>query len=321
MRLPNSPISWTETAPVDLGTARALESSYAGLAAQLRPYQLEGFRWLAYLWSAGLGGILADDMGLGKTITLIALHLHRLEAGLSGGGPTLVVMPFAALGEPSAARTYADGLTEEVLSQFHKIKEVAVKGIPHKLKGEIISSVQDYWGVEKIVCYDPAYSPYSALPEGRFDGVICVDVPAEEDPELGPALRAAGVDLIRLATPTTDARRLPAVLDGSSGFLYYVSVAGITGKQQAQMESIEANVARIKRSTDLPVAVGFGIRTPERAAEVARVADACVVGSALVDAVADAVAKNRDPVSKVLESVESLAKSVRSARVEGSIQA
>ena len=119
-----------------------------------------------------------------------------------------------------------------------------------------------------------------------IDGVICVDIPPEEDPELGPALRAAGVDLIRLATPTTDAARLPAVLEGSSGFLYYVSVAGITGKQQAALDSIERNVSRIKQSTDLPVAVGFGVRTPEQAAAIARVADGVVVGSALVELVA-----------------------------------
>lgn len=118
------------------------------------------------------------------------------------------------------------------------------------------------------------------------DGVICVDIPSEEDAELGPALRAAGVDFIRLATPTTDAKRLPAVLEGSSGFLYYVSVAGITGKQQAAVDSIEANVARIKQSSDLPVAVGFGVRTPEQAAAIAKVADGVVVGSALVELVA-----------------------------------
>jgi tryptophan synthase alpha chain len=115
--------------------------------------------------------------------------------------------------------------------------------------------------------------------------VICVDIPPEEDDALGPALRAAGVDLIRLATPTTDAKRLPAVLDGSSGFLYYVSVAGITGKQQAATASVADNVARLKRSTDLPVAVGFGVRTPEQAAAIARVADGVVVGSALVELV------------------------------------
>lgn len=118
------------------------------------------------------------------------------------------------------------------------------------------------------------------------DGVICVDIPPEEDDQLGPALRDNGVAPIRLATPTTDARRLPAVLEGASGFLYYVSVAGITGLQQAAAASIEQAVARLKAATTLPVAVGFGIRTPEQAAEVARVADGVVVGSAIVELVA-----------------------------------
>jgi tryptophan synthase alpha chain len=117
------------------------------------------------------------------------------------------------------------------------------------------------------------------------DGVICVDVPPEEDAELGPALRAAGVHLVRLATPTTDAARLPAVLDGASGFLYHVAVAGITGKQQATQASIEIAVARLKAATDLPVAVGFGVRTPEQAAAIGRIADGVVVGSAIVDIV------------------------------------
>ena len=115
------------------------------------------------------------------------------------------------------------------------------------------------------------------------DGVICVDIPPEEDDALGPALRAKGIAPIRLATPTTDAARLPQVLAGSEGFLYYVSVAGITGKQQAAINSIEENVARIKQSTDIPVAVGFGVRTPQQAAEIAKVADGVVVGSALVE--------------------------------------
>lgn len=118
------------------------------------------------------------------------------------------------------------------------------------------------------------------------DGVICVDIPPEEDPELGPALRGAGVDLIRLATPTSDAARLPTILEGSSGFVYYVSVAGITGKQQAAQASIEDAVARLKAATDLPIAVGFGVRTPEQAAAIAKVADGVVVGSAIVELVA-----------------------------------
>lgn len=117
------------------------------------------------------------------------------------------------------------------------------------------------------------------------DGVICVDIPPEEEEALGPALRSAGVAPIRLATPTTDDARLPAVIKGSQGFLYYVAVAGITGMQQAAIESIRANVARIKAATDTPVAVGFGVRTPEQAAEIAEVADGVVVGSALVELV------------------------------------
>ncbi len=117
------------------------------------------------------------------------------------------------------------------------------------------------------------------------DGVICVDVPPEEDREIGPALRAAGIHLIRLATPTTDAVRLPAVLEGASGFLYYVSVAGVTGKQQAAQNAIEQAVDRLKAATDLPVAVGFGVRSAEQTAAIGRVADAVVVGSAIVDIV------------------------------------
>ena len=115
------------------------------------------------------------------------------------------------------------------------------------------------------------------------DGVICVDIPPEEDDSLGPALRGQGIDLIRLATPTTDTARLPTVLEGSSGFVYYVSVAGITGLQQAATASIASAVSRLKAATDLPIAVGFGVRTPEQAGAIARVADGVVVGSALVE--------------------------------------
>ncbi|WP_022683232.1 tryptophan synthase subunit alpha [Sphingobium bisphenolivorans] len=115
------------------------------------------------------------------------------------------------------------------------------------------------------------------------DGVICVDVPPEEDAEIGPALRGAGIHLIRLATPTTDAARLPAVLSGASGFLYQVAVAGITGKQQASQAAIEQAVGALKKATELPIAVGFGVRSAEQAGAIGRVADGVVVGSAIVD--------------------------------------
>jgi tryptophan synthase alpha chain len=135
------------------------------------------------------------------------------------------------------------------------------------------------------------------------DGVICVDLPPEEDGELGPALRVAGVAMIRLATPTTDAARLPAVLDGASGFLYYVSVAGITGKQQAALDDITAAVGRLKGATDLPIAVGFGVRTPEQAAAIAGHADGVVVGSAIVDLVGQHGAKAAGPVRDLVASL------------------
>jgi tryptophan synthase alpha chain len=152
----------------------------------------------------------------------------------------------------------------------------------------------------------------AACTEAGVDGVICVDIPPEEDAELGPALRGAGISLIRLATPTTDATRLPAVLDGSSGFLYYVSVAGITGKQQAATASIAEAVARLKAASPLPVAVGFGVRTPEQAAEIASAgADGVVVGSALVDLVAQHGAAAAGPLG---ELTRALAQAVHGAK-------
>ena len=152
-----------------------------------------------------------------------------------------------------------------------------------------------------------------AARDAGVDGVICVDVPPEEDDALGPALRAADVELVRLATPTTNAARLPAVLDGAGGFLYYVSVAGITGLQQAAQASIEEAVARLKAATTLPVAVGFGVRTPEQAGAIARVADGVVVGSAIVDLVGQYGA---DAPAAVTASIRTLSDAIRAARKE-----
>lgn len=141
------------------------------------------------------------------------------------------------------------------------------------------------------------------------DGVICVDIPPEEDAELGPALRRRGVHLIRLATPTTDDARLPVVLDGASGFLYHVAVAGITGANSAGEADIAAAVERLKAATDLPVAVGFGVRTPEQAAAVARHADGVVVGSAIVSMVGEG---GPDVAERVKSFVRGLASAMRS---------
>jgi tryptophan synthase alpha chain len=150
--------------------------------------------------------------------------------------------------------------------------------------------------------------------DAGVDGLIVVDCPPEEAAPLADPLEAAGVSLIRLAAPTTDAARLPAVVKRTSGFVYYVSVAGVTGVKEADAEAIGPAVDRVRQAAGLPVAVGFGIRTPERAAAVARIADAVVVGSALVDEIAAALQANQPPAPRVLATALALAQAVRDAR-------
>ncbi|MCV2878564.1 tryptophan synthase subunit alpha [Sedimentimonas flavescens] len=140
------------------------------------------------------------------------------------------------------------------------------------------------------------------------DGLIVVDLPPEEDSELCLPAREAGLNFIRLATPTTDDKRLPKVLQNTSGFVYYVSVTGITGSQAAQAAEVGPEVARIKRATELPVIVGFGINTPEAAQTIASVADGCVVGSAIVKEIGAG-----KPVAEVLAKVAALAAGAHSA--------
>jgi tryptophan synthase alpha chain len=147
------------------------------------------------------------------------------------------------------------------------------------------------------------------------DGLIVVDCPPEEADPLADALEANGLSLIRLAAPTTDDARLPAVVRRTSGFVYYVSVAGVTGVKSADAGDVAPAVARLRAAAHLPVAVGFGIRTPAQAAAVARVADAAVVGSALVDEIESADRLNENVTEKVLSKASELAKAVRSARL------
>jgi tryptophan synthase alpha chain len=154
--------------------------------------------------------------------------------------------------------------------------------------------------------------------EAGVDGFILVDLPPEEADALKPHAAANGIDTVLLTAPTTDDKRLPAVLKYSAGFVYFVSVLGITGTKSATEETVRSHVERIKRHTKLPVGVGFGIKTPEQAATVARHADAVVVGSAIVDQVKvglDAHGKPKaDLVPGVLGFVKSLAEGVRSVR-------
>ncbi|MEO0830646.1 MAG: tryptophan synthase subunit alpha, partial [Pseudomonadota bacterium] len=138
--------------------------------------------------------------------------------------------------------------------------------------------------------------------DAGIDGLIVVDLPPEEDSELCLPAQDAGLNFIRLATPTTDADRLPTVLRNTSGFVYYVSITGITGAAAAQATDVGPDVARIKAATDLPVVVGFGIRTPESAKDIASVADGCVVGSAIVSEIGGG-----KPVAEVVGFVKGLA--------------
>ncbi|WP_096300913.1 tryptophan synthase subunit alpha [Halomonas sp. hl-4] len=145
------------------------------------------------------------------------------------------------------------------------------------------------------------------------DGLIVVDLPPEHDEELcQPAFRH-GIDFIRLTTPTTDAKRLPRVLANASGFIYYVSVAGVTGGNAPTPERLESSVSRLRKDTELPIAVGFGIRTAEQAAIIGRYSDAVVVGSALVDCIEKASTPD-EAVERVHGLVSDLAESVRGCR-------
>jgi tryptophan synthase alpha chain len=150
------------------------------------------------------------------------------------------------------------------------------------------------------------------------DGLIVVDMPPEEAEILAPHAAAAGLDIIRLVAPTTDAQRLPLVLRASSGFVYYVAITGITGTRSADPEALAAAIPRIRAHTDLPICIGFGVRTPEQAAHAARVSDGAVVASALIDTLAKSLdAEGRaapDSAARVLAQVKSLADAVRGAR-------
>ncbi|MGE8295063.1 MAG: tryptophan synthase subunit alpha [Pseudomonas sp.] len=160
------------------------------------------------------------------------------------------------------------------------------------------------YGVERFI---------SDAKEAGVDGLIVVDLPPEHNDELCEPAQSAGIDFIRLTTPTTDDERLPTVLAGSSGFVYYVSVAGVTGAGAATMDHVEEAVTRLRRHTDLPLCIGFGIRTPAHAAEVAKRAEGAVVGSALIDKIAEAKSPQQ-AIDGVLGLCRELAEGVRGAR-------
>ena len=166
--------------------------------------------------------------------------------------------------------------------------------------------------------YNPIYK-YGAenfiknIKEIGVDGIIVVDLPPEADRELCIPANEKGIDFIRLATPTSNEDRLPKIVNNASGFLYYVSVAGITGSKAPEISSIESKIKTIRNFTDIPIAVGFGIKTPEQAVNIAKTADAVVVGSAIIDKINEAYKKDKNNIKLIADSAADLVKTLSNA--------
>ncbi|MDB5435184.1 MAG: trpA [Phenylobacterium sp.] len=254
--------------------------------------------------AAFVGYVMAGDPDAATALSILK--------GLPAAGADLIELgfPFSdpmAEGPPiqrAAQRALAGGMTLKGTLDLVRGFRAVDQTTPLILMGYMNPLVT--WGVE-------AFARDAA--DAGVDGLIVVDCPPEEAGPLADALDGAGVSLIRLATPTTDDARLKVVVRRTSGFVYYVSVAGVTGVKEADAAVVAPHVERVRKASGLPVAVGFGIKTPERASAIARVADAVVVGSALVDEVAEALQMNEDVTARVLFKVNSLSKAVRSARV------
>ncbi len=274
-------------------------------SAERRPDYGRIARRFAGLKAAGRGGLItfvtAGDPDADTSLTLLR--------GLPGAGADLIEigMPFSdpmADGpaiQASSLRALKAGMTLERTLELVRRFRAGDGETPLVLMGYYNPIYQ--YGVTRFL---------DDFKAAGADGLIVVDLPPEEDEELCVPALEAGVNFIRLATPTTDDRRLPMVLRNTSGFVYYVSIAGITGTRSAPETEVRDAMTRLKRHTGLPVAVGFGIKTPEQAAAIAAVADAAVVGSALVSRVAESAANGA--VEDVLGLVRRLAAGVRGAR-------
>jgi tryptophan synthase alpha chain len=238
----------------------------------------------------------------------------RLFAGLPAAGADLIEigMPFS---DPMADGPVIQEAGQRALRQGMTLRRTLAV-VRDLRRGDEATPIVLMGYYNPIYRYGTQAFARDAVSAG-VDGVIVVDLPPEEDAELTTPARAAGLDAVRLATPTSDDRRLPSIVERASGFIYYVAIAGITGTRSADAANVAAAVTRLRRFTELPIAVGFGIRTPEQAAEVARVADAAVVGTALVQRIA--LNLNPDNTAKpglvdaVLTDVRALAKGVRGA--------
>jgi tryptophan synthase alpha chain len=261
--------------------------------------------------------------GRGGLITFITAGDPDLETsyqilkGLPGAGADLIElgMPFT---DPMADGPAIQASGQRALKGGIKLD--AIFGMVRRFRDETgdDSTPVLLMGYYNLIYNRGAEAFCKAAAAAGIDGLIVVDLPPEEADELKPYAQHCDIDTVLLTAPTTDAARLPAILEYASGFLYYVSVLGVTGTRSATEDTVRQAVTRLKQQTELPVGVGFGIRTPEQAAAVARVADAAVVGSAIVDRVKDnldAHGKARPGlVADVHKLVRELAQGVRGAR-------
>jgi tryptophan synthase alpha chain len=236
-----------------------------------------------------------------------------LLLGMPGAGADLIEigMPFT---DPMADGPTIQAAGKRALAAGVKVAHVLT--MVRKFRREDAATPIILMGyLNPILSYGPQRFCEDAA-EAGVDGMIVVDLPTEESDLLLPHTNANGIDFIRLIAPTTDSARLPHVLNGSSGFVYYVAITGITGTLSATSEHLAAAIPLVRKATDLPIAVGFGVRTPVQAAEASRVADAAVVASALIDTLAANLDEHGragpEAVNKVLEQVRALAVAVRS---------
>jgi tryptophan synthase alpha chain len=265
----------------------------------------------AALRAAGRGGLVtfvtAGDPNIELSVEILA--------GLPAAGADVIElgMPFTDPMADGPAIELASG--RALAAGQNMVCTLAMVAAFRKTDNETPIVLMGYYN--PIYAYGPEKFAADAGSAG-VDGMIIVDLPPEEEAEFSIPARGAGIDMIRLVAPTTTDERITTLVENASGFVYYVSVRGITGTSSAAVSDIASNVARIRKQTDLPIAVGFGIRTPSQAADVAEVADAAVVGTAIVEQVAGALDDHGVPagdvVGNTLGYVLQLAEAVRSAR-------
>jgi tryptophan synthase alpha chain len=234
----------------------------------------------------------------------------KILAGLPKAGADVIELGMAFL-DPMADGPAIQASGQRALKAGYKL-------------GQVLDLVRDFRTKDDStpIVLMGYYNPIYQYPAEAFladaaacgvDGLIVVDLPPEADDELCLPAMAHGLNFIRLATPTTDDERLPAVLSNTSGFLYYVSIAGITGTAAPVAKDVHKQVARIKRQTKLPVAVGFGVKTPEQARAISAGADGVVVGSAIVDAIFKSLSSKGKPTPQTVPSVLGLVRDLAAA--------